>query len=70
MKEYFQSAGKNGYDFAYVYPGMNKVLQAGGRVIRSEEDRGTLVLVDDRFLSRKYVEMLPEEWRDFVVLKR
>jgi DNA excision repair protein ERCC-2 len=48
---------------------MNKVLQAGGRVIRSEEDRGTLVLVDDRFLSRKYVEMLPEEWRDFVVLK-
>lgn len=69
MKDYFQSAGKNGYDFAYVYPGMNKVLQAGGRVIRSEEDRGTLVLVDDRFLSRKYVEMLPEEWRDFVVLK-
>ncbi|MFE1245469.1 ATP-dependent DNA helicase [Fictibacillus sp. NPDC058756] len=70
MKDYFQNAGKNGYDFAYVYPGMNKVLQAGGRVIRSEEDRGTLVLVDDRFLSRKYVEMLPEEWRDFVVLKR
>jgi DNA excision repair protein ERCC-2 len=70
MKEYFQSTGKNGYDFAYVYPGMNKVLQAGGRVIRSEEDRGTLVLVDDRFLNRKYVEMLPEEWRDFVVLKR
>jgi DNA excision repair protein ERCC-2 len=69
MKEYFQTAGKNGYDFAYVYPGMNKVLQAGGRVIRSEEDRGTLVLVDDRFLSRKYVKMLPEEWRDFVVLK-
>jgi DNA excision repair protein ERCC-2 len=69
MKNYFQTAGKNGYDFAYVYPGMNKVLQAGGRVIRSEEDRGTLVLVDDRFLSRKYVEMLPEEWRDFVVLK-
>ncbi|KZE68845.1 ATP-dependent helicase [Fictibacillus phosphorivorans] len=70
MKNYFQSAGKNGYDFAYVYPGMNKVLQAGGRVIRSEEDRGTLVLVDDRFLTRKYVEMLPEEWRDFVVLGR
>ncbi|MCM3717323.1 ATP-dependent DNA helicase [Fictibacillus phosphorivorans] len=70
MKDYFQSTGKNGYDFAYVYPGMNKVLQAGGRVIRSEEDQGTLVLVDDRFLSRKYVEMLPEEWRNFVVLKR
>lgn len=70
MKEYFQSSGKNGYDFAYVYPGMNKVLQAGGRVIRSEEDRGTLVLVDDRFLTRKYVEMLPEEWLDFKVLNK
>jgi Rad3-related DNA helicase len=69
MKNYFQESGKNGYDFAYVYPGVNKVLQAGGRVIRSEEDRGTLVLVDDRFLTRKYVEMLPEEWRDFVVLR-
>jgi Rad3-related DNA helicase len=70
MKSYFQESGKNGYDFAYVYPGMNKVLQAGGRVIRSEEDRGTLVLVDDRFLTRKYIEMLPDEWRDFTVLKR
>jgi Rad3-related DNA helicase len=68
MKNHFQETGKNGYDFAYVYPGMNKVLQAGGRVIRSEEDRGTLVLVDDRFLTRKYAEMLPEEWRDYVVL--
>lgn len=70
MKSYFQESGKNGYDFAYVYPGMNKVLQAGGRVIRSEEDRGTLVLVDDRFLTRKYIEMLPEEWQEFVVLRR
>ncbi|MBY6037774.1 ATP-dependent DNA helicase [Fictibacillus nanhaiensis] len=69
IKAYFQSTGKNGYDFSYVYPGMNKVLQAGGRVIRSEKDRGTLVLVDDRFLTRKYVEMLPEEWLDFIVLK-
>lgn len=65
MKDYFQSIGKNGYDYAYTYPGMNKVLQAGGRLIRSETDTGVLVLVDDRFLSQKYQGLLPVEWRDF-----
>lgn len=68
IKEHFQTKGKNGYDYAYVYPGMNKVLQAGGRLIRSEADRGTIVLVDDRFLSRQYQKLLPEEWREFKVL--
>ncbi|UNK18189.1 PD-(D/E)XK nuclease family protein [Paenibacillus sp. N3/727] len=63
IKEYFDRNEKNGYDYAYVYPGMNKVLQAGGRLIRSEEDRGTLVLVDDRFQNRQYHALLPEEWR-------
>ena len=65
MKDYFQSKGKNGYDYAYVYPGMNKVLQAGGRLIRSETDTGVIVLVDDRFLTPKYQSLLPDEWRDF-----
>ncbi|MFC4321474.1 ATP-dependent DNA helicase [Litchfieldia salsa] len=65
IKDYFQETGKNGYDYAYVFPGMNKVLQAGGRLIRSEEDTGIIVLVDDRFLTQKYQELLPEEWREF-----
>ncbi|WP_054956803.1 ATP-dependent DNA helicase [Paenibacillus dakarensis] len=65
IKEYFDRNEKNGYDYAYVYPGMNKVLQAGGRLIRSEEDRGTLVLVDDRFQNRQYHALLPEEWRQY-----
>lgn len=65
IKEYFDRNEKNGYDYAYVYPGMNKVLQAGGRLIRSEEDRGTLVLVDDRFQTRQYNALLPEEWRHY-----
>lgn len=65
IKEYFDRNEKNGYDYAYVYPGMNKVLQAGGRLIRSEQDRGTLVLVDDRFQNRQYHALLPEEWRHY-----
>ena len=53
----------NGFDFAYRFPGMNKVLQAAGRVIRSEEDRGVVVLIDSRFSSRQYTNLFPEHWR-------
>jgi Rad3-related DNA helicase len=67
MKDYFSSAGRNGYDYAYVFPGMNKVLQAGGRLIRSEHDRGVLVLVDDRYLQPQYQRLLPEEWNHYQV---
>ncbi|MBD2868246.1 ATP-dependent DNA helicase [Paenibacillus arenilitoris] len=63
LKEYFNEQGKNGYDYAYVFPGINKVLQAGGRLIRSETDRGTLVLIDDRYLQPHYRRLLPEEWQ-------
>ncbi len=69
IKEYFDETGKNGYDYAYVFPGMNKVLQAGGRLIRSEHDQGTIVLVDDRFLQNKYQSLLPYEWRDFTIVR-
>ncbi|MEK3854800.1 ATP-dependent DNA helicase [Cytobacillus sp. FSL H8-0458] len=70
MKAYFHQQGKNGYDYAYTYPGMNKVLQAGGRLIRSEDDTGTIVLMDDRYVQAKYQALLPEEWKDFKVLRR
>jgi DNA excision repair protein ERCC-2 len=62
IKEYFDQIGKNGYDYAYVYPGINKVLQAGGRLIRSESDTGLIVLIDDRFRQLKYQKLLPNEW--------
>jgi DNA excision repair protein ERCC-2 len=68
IKDHFYKKEKNGYDYAYVYPGMNKVLQAGGRLIRSESDHGTIVLVDDRFLQRHYQSLLPEEWRNYTVI--
>ncbi|SET54271.1 Rad3-related DNA helicase [Oceanobacillus limi] len=67
IKDYFQSIGKNGFDYAYVYPGMNKVLQAGGRLIRSDKDRGTIALVDDRFLQGKYQALLPYEWKNYTI---
>jgi Rad3-related DNA helicase len=70
IKHYMNAIGKNGYDYAYVYPGMNKVLQAGGRLIRSETDRGTIVLVDDRFLQAKYQRLLPDEWKDYTILRQ
>ncbi|PLS08568.1 ATP-dependent DNA helicase [Neobacillus cucumis] len=68
MKEHFTAQGKNGYDYAYVYPGINKVLQAGGRLIRSEQDHGTIVLIDDRFLQRQYQQLLPSQWRNFTII--
>ncbi|MEH7334424.1 ATP-dependent DNA helicase [Neobacillus drentensis] len=68
IKDHFNTQGKNGYDYAYVYPGMNKVLQAGGRLIRSEEDHGTIVLADDRFLHSKYQNLLPHEWREYTII--
>lgn len=69
IKNYFDKIGKNGFDYAYVFPGINKVLQAGGRLIRSETDSGIIVLVDDRFLSRNYQRLLPYEWQDYTVIK-
>ncbi|MGO4499454.1 ATP-dependent DNA helicase [Paenibacillus sp. 2RAB27] len=68
IKDYMERTGKNGYDYAYVYPGMNKVQQAGGRLIRSETDHGVLLLIDDRYLQPRYQRLLPEEWRDYKVL--
>jgi DNA excision repair protein ERCC-2 len=68
IKDHFDKKGKNGYDYAYTYPGMNKVLQAGGRLIRSETDNGTIVLIDDRFLKKQYQRLLPQEWEKYTII--
>ncbi len=52
-----------GYEFAYMYPGYNKVLQASGRVIRTEQDKGCVVLVDDRWSQKRYQQLFPESWQ-------
>lgn len=64
IKGYFDEAGKEGYHYAYTYPGMNKVLQAVGRLIRTTQDKGIILLIDDRYRSPLYQNMLPHsyEW--------
>lgn len=67
MKSYFDEAGLNGFDYAYQYPGMNKVLQAAGRVIRTTDDFGIIALLDERFDSNQYKTLFPKEWENYEV---
>lgn len=65
LKQYFNAADMDGFDYAYLYPGMNKVLQSAGRVIRTESDRGVILLLDDRFRAMRYREVFPREWQQY-----
>ena len=65
LKEYFDKKEIRGFDYAYVYPGMNKVQQSAGRVIRTEEDRGIILLLDDRFQEKRYKETFPRDWEGY-----
>lgn len=62
LKQYFDAERMRGFDYAYLYPGMNKVLQSAGRVIRTERDKGVILLLDERFQERRYREVFPREW--------
>ena len=62
LKNHFQKKLKKGYDYAYIYPGMVKVNQSGGRVIRSEDDKGVVLLIDKRFSIEPYSKLLPSHW--------
>lgn len=62
LRQYFEKKNGKGFDYAYLYPGMNKVLQSAGRVIRTETDRGVIFLLDERFLQRQCQEIFPREW--------
>ena len=64
LRQFYDRLGKNGFDYAYRYPGMNKVLQAAGRVIRTTEDAGVILLLDDRFWLQEYRSLFPREWAD------
>ena len=64
LKSYYDAQGENGFDYAYRFPGMNKVLQAAGRVIRTSSDTGVILLLDDRFRQRDYAALMPAEWAD------
>lgn len=64
LRDYFETSRENGcgYDYAYTFPGMNRVLQAAGRVIRTDTDRGVVVLADDRYAEPRYTALFPEHW--------
>lgn len=68
LKKYFDKDGVNGYDYAYKYPGMNKVLQAAGRVIRTADDIGVVALLDERFMETHYLRMFPREWANYEIV--
>lgn len=63
IMDYFNKTKGAGFEYAYMYPGMNRVLQAAGRVIRSEYDRGIVLLIDERFAYSSYKRLYPPEWR-------
>ncbi|MBR3895174.1 MAG: ATP-dependent DNA helicase [Clostridia bacterium] len=64
LREYYDNTRERGYDYAYVYPGMNRVLQAAGRVIRREDDRGVIVLIDDRYAEERMKMLFPDHWSE------
>ena len=68
LRQYFEEKEGKGYEYAYLYPGLNKVLQAAGRVIRTQEDEGMILLLDERFLSPATRQMFPREWADYQVV--
>ena len=70
LKEYFDRQELGGFDYAYRFPGMNKVLQAAGRVIRTAEDIGIVLLLDERFLHGAYRALYPREWEHIEVVNK
>ena len=69
LKEYFEEKYPNkGFDYAYMYPGFTKVIQAVGRVIRHEDDKGIAVLMDNRFTHLRYRELMPPHWKNITII--
>lgn len=70
FRDYYDRSKNSGFDYAYLYQGMNKVLQSAGRVIRTMEDKGAILLLDERFLTSQYQSLFPREWFPYEVVKR
>ena len=69
LKEYFEEKyPEKGFDYAYLYPGFTKVIQAVGRVIRDENDKGIAILMDNRFIQQRYINLMPPHWKNIKVI--
>jgi DNA excision repair protein ERCC-2 len=64
LRRYFEETEQAGFEYAYLQPGMTRVIQAAGRLIRSETDRGVIALLCQRFLQEPYASHLPRDWYD------
>lgn len=62
IKDFYEKKYQAGFDYAYIYPAMTKAVQAAGRVIRTETDKGVIILLDDRFLQTNYLDCMPADW--------
>ncbi len=69
IKDYYDNKNNMGYEFAYMYQGFNKILQSAGRVIRSNEDRGTILFIDTRLTKKQYVDLFPKHYKNFETIK-
>ena len=67
LKRYYDKQNGAGFDYAFRYPGMNKVMQAAGRVIRTVQDKGVILLLDERFLQSEYQRLFPKEWENYKI---
>jgi len=67
IRDYFSNFNKAGFEYAYLYPGINRVFQALGRVIRTENDRGAVLLIDSRFSTFRYRRLFPAHWKPIVL---
>lgn len=70
FRSYYEERNNKGFEYAYLYPGMNKVLQSAGRVIRTIDDKGAILLLDSRFLQNEYVSLFPREWFPNLLVNR
>ncbi|MBQ9910287.1 MAG: ATP-dependent DNA helicase [Lachnospiraceae bacterium] len=70
IRHFFDARGENGFDFAYRFPGFNKVMQAAGRLIRTADDCGVVLLMDERFAYRETLSLFPKEWSNYRVVDR
>ena len=68
IAEFYDSRDLPGRDYAYLNPGMNKVMQAVGRVIRGDNDKGIALLIDERYLTKSYRDLFRSEWKDYSVI--
>ena len=66
LSQYWQRNGEDGEKIAYIVPAMQRVVQAAGRLIRSEDDRGVVLLMDNRYLQSRFIDALPESWQEYL----